>query len=218
MNNLKTAFSLLLIVFFAFFVRIYKVADNPPGLYWDEVALGYDAYLILTTGRDQHGKIPLTYLTSFGDYKNPLYVYCLVPLLKIFGPTNFTVRLPAVLAGVLTVISIFFLVKRIVPKPDNEKIALLSAFLLAINPWHIHFSRVAFEANLYVFILTASITSLYYALTNLLYLPLGFLFIGLLPYSYHSGKLMVPFVILSALTLILKNRILILMLILSIEI
>ena len=51
---------LFLILAAALFLRIYKVGSNPPGLTPDEAALGYNAYSILKTGRDEyygHGRI-----------------------------------------------------------------------------------------------------------------------------------------------------------------
>ena len=36
-------------------LHFFQLGKNPPGLYWDEVSLGYNAYSILTTGRDEHG-------------------------------------------------------------------------------------------------------------------------------------------------------------------
>ncbi|MBI2009816.1 MAG: hypothetical protein HYS86_01425, partial [Candidatus Chisholmbacteria bacterium] len=47
---------LVLIVFFAAILRLSLLGQNPPGLYWDEVSLGYNAYSILKTGRDEHNE------------------------------------------------------------------------------------------------------------------------------------------------------------------
>ena len=43
------------IVLLAFFLRFYKVTEIPPSLNWDEVSIGYNAYSILKTGRDEWG-------------------------------------------------------------------------------------------------------------------------------------------------------------------
>ena len=52
----KTTLLLACIVGLAFFLRIYKVTQIPPALSWDEVSIGYNAYSILKTGRDEHGR------------------------------------------------------------------------------------------------------------------------------------------------------------------
>ena len=33
-----------------------SLGSNPPGMYWDEVSLGWNAYSILKTGHDEHGR------------------------------------------------------------------------------------------------------------------------------------------------------------------
>src|SRR3989344_3529076 len=67
-------------------------------------------------------------------------------------PNGFTgveaVRLPAALVGVLTILVVFFLASELT---GSKKIAFWSAFLLAINPWHIQLSRTAFEGGIGVF-------------------------------------------------------------------
>ena len=44
---------LIFIFFLAFFIRIYSIHTTP--LLWDEASLGYNAYSILKTGRDEYG-------------------------------------------------------------------------------------------------------------------------------------------------------------------
>src|SRR3989344_1223720 len=87
---------LFLIILLAFFLRIYKLGSVPPSLYWDEASLGYNAYSILKTARDEHGKfLPLTNFAAFGDYKPPGYIYAAVPSIAIFGLNEFAIRFPS---------------------------------------------------------------------------------------------------------------------------
>ena len=73
---------LVFIVFLAVLLRFFKLGSIPPHLTPDEAALGYNAYSILKTGKDEFGKtFPLVF-KSFGDYKPGLYVYASVPFLK----------------------------------------------------------------------------------------------------------------------------------------
>ena len=92
----KNNLILLTIIIFAFLIRALPFWQ-PPSLNWDEVSLGYDAYSLLKTGRDQWG-IPLPVIfRAFGDYKLPVYEYLAVPF--VFSP-----RLVSVIAGTLLTI------------------------------------------------------------------------------------------------------------------
>lgn len=139
-----------IIVLLAFVLRIYKVAQIPPSLSWDEVSIGYNAYSILKTGYDEHHRFfPLDTFVAFGDYKPPLAIYATVPAVALFGLNEFSVRLPSVLAGTLAVFFCFFLVKELLKNNlFREQVAYVSSLLLAISPWHIQLSRAGFEANI----------------------------------------------------------------------
>ncbi len=142
-------FLFILVIVLAFFLRIYKLGENPPSLYWDEASLGYNAYTIATSLHDEHGEfLPLARFIAFGDYKPPGYIYAAVPAILIFGLNEFAVRFPSMLAGLLMVIVTYYLTKELF---GNKKIALLASLALAVSPWAIQFSRAAFEANLAAF-------------------------------------------------------------------
>ena len=102
MNRLQIILFVLIIIL-AFFLRFYRLGSNPPGLYWDEAAFGYDAYSLAKTARDHHGQFLPLFFESFGDWKLPGYFYLLIPSVKLFGLSEFAVRLPSALLGFLTV-------------------------------------------------------------------------------------------------------------------
>src|SRR3989338_6436258 len=136
---MKQYLPILIILALAAFLRLYRLTDFPPGLYSDEASYGYNAYSILTTGRDEWGKfLPLT-IQSFGDYKPPMTAYLTIPSIAVFGLNEFAVRFPSALIGILSILLIYLLTKEIF---KSRSIALLVAALLAISPWHIHFSRM----------------------------------------------------------------------------
>ncbi len=169
---------------------------------WDEVALGYNAYSILKTGRDEFGTwFPLA-LRSFDDYKPPLYTYLAIPPIALYGLSVWAVRLPSALFGVLAVLGTYFLVNEILAlsqhfRKDRTHLALLSAFLLSISPWHLQFSRIAFEANIG---LTLNIWALVYFFKGLksprMLFVSSFLF-GLTIYAYHSERIFVPLMVIA---------------------
>lgn len=150
------------IIILAIFLRFFHLGVNPPSLTWDEVAWGYNAYSLSIDGREEFGRfLPVDYLESFGDFKPVLYAYLAVLPVKIFGLTEFAVRFPSALFGVLTVIATYFLAKAIFldkgPKVRNLDMPLVSSFILAISPWHINLSRAAFEANVATFFIVLGV-------------------------------------------------------------
>src|SRR3989338_759355 len=109
-KNLCVLFLLAGIILLAFILRFYRMQTNPPSLYWDEASLGYNAYSILKTARDEHGKfLPLTNFAAFGDYKPPGYIYTAVPAIAVFGLNEFSIRFPSAFFGVLTVVITYLL-------------------------------------------------------------------------------------------------------------
>src|ERR1035437_2985731 len=138
---------LLLIVSLAGLLRFYQLGVNPPSLTWDETAWGYNAYSLGIDGKDELGRfLPHDYLESFGDFKPQMYAYLDVIPVKLLSLNEFSTRFPSALFGVLTVLLTYFLVQRIFwNSKDKKKYALMSAFILAISPWHIMLSRAAFE-------------------------------------------------------------------------
>jgi 4-amino-4-deoxy-L-arabinose transferase-like glycosyltransferase len=149
---MKLPFVILLfgVIFLGAILRFYNISNNPPGLYLDEVSIGLNAYDILKTGKDQFGiSYPLAF-KSFGDYKMPIYIYLVSLSMLIFGKTEFAVRFPSALAGTLTVLVIFFLLKELLENDKKTKqianvLALIGSAVLAILPWHLQFSRGGFE-------------------------------------------------------------------------
>ncbi len=208
MNRIK--FLIILTVFLAVILRLYQLGKTPIGLEWDEVALGYDAYSILKTGRDQFGQfLPLTF-RSLDDYKPPIYEYITIPSVSLFGLNAFAVRFPSAFFGILTVIATFYLTFLIVSKIPIIKrkeamiVALLASFLLAVSPWHLQFSRAAFEVNVSVFITVAAVSAFLAGLSKPRFFILSAFLFGLDLFSYHSTRIVAPLLMVSL--FILFNR------------
>jgi len=139
----------LLILVFAFVLRFYQLADNPPALNWDEVSHGYNAYSILKTGKDEWGmKFPLIF-RAYGDYKLPLYIYFSVIPIAVLGLNPLGVRFISIFSGIGLVIVAYLIGKK---AAKSQFVGLLSAFLTAVSPWSLFLSRAAVEANLGAFL------------------------------------------------------------------
>ncbi len=191
------------IITLATILRFYQLGSNPPSLDWDEVSLAYNAYSIIRTGNDEYGNaFPLLSIRSFNDYKPPMYVYALIPSLLLFGKNDFAMRFPSALAGTLTVLVTYFLVKELFVSDQRLKtnsLAVLAALLLAISPWHLQFSRIAFEANLALFFFVTGIYFLIRSFRQSIFLPLSAATLGIAIFSYHSLRLIIPLLVLSIL-------------------
>jgi len=184
-------FSILLL---ATVLRFYQLGQNPPSLNWDETAHGYNAYSILKTGKDEYGiSFPLAF-RSFDDYKPPMYTYLVVPSVAIFGLNNFAVRFPSAALGVLAVLFTYLMVLELF---KNKTIALLSSFFLAISPWHLQFSRVAFETNsatfwsvlgTWAFLKGIQISNI----KTMFWMTLASLSFGANLFMYHNARVFIP--------------------------
>lgn len=185
---MKLKIILLLIITLSFLVRLYNLRTNPPALYWDEVSIGLNAEALIKTGADEYGhKLPL-FFEAFQEYKLPGYIYSVVPFVKIFGMDELSVRLPAVIYGVFTVLLMYLLVSKLI----NKKVGLLSAFFMSITPWAVLFSRAGFEANAGVSVLTAGMLFLVLWVKQKKFLTFGIILLFLSTLFYNSNRVFVP--------------------------
>lgn len=191
-DRIKKIWILLVIILLALVLRCWNLSSNPPGLTWDEAALGYNAYSLLLTGKDEYGNLLPLNLKSFGDYKPALYAYLDIPFIALFGLNELAVRLPSAIFGVFGVFGVFLLTQELFKK---RSLALLAAFFLAISPWHIQFSRPAFEANV---ALTFNIFAIYFFLKGLKSgkkLLISALIFGASLLTYQASRMFVPIII-----------------------
>ena len=193
---------LLLILVVGAALRFYKLGSIPWAVNRDEASIGYTAYSLLKIGTDEHGVSWPLNIQSFGDWKLPVYIYTLIPFVSLFGLTTTVVRLPSALAGVLLIPATFYFVTSFSSKKKHEafvQIGLLAAFLVAISPWSIRLSRIAYEANLALLLCVTGVSLLIRGLTTknkLLLLPGTFL--TLLPLiTYHAYQVFIPIFLLS---------------------
>jgi 4-amino-4-deoxy-L-arabinose transferase-like glycosyltransferase len=138
----RTIFVLLIaIVVLASFLRLFRFAAVPPGLYPDEAMDGNNA-LEIAHGEPFLGGFKAFYPENNG--REGLYVNLVAVLIKVSGGIHepWIIRLPAAISGILTVLGIYFLAAELF----GAQVGLLAAFLLATSFWHINFSRIGFRA------------------------------------------------------------------------
>lgn len=216
---------LLLIIVIAAVLRLYQLGTVPGSMNADEVAIGYNAYSILKTGKDEYGaKFPLSF-RSFDDYKAPLYIYLTVPVISLFGLNDFSVRLTSAVAGIITVAFTYFLTLELFnyalrisnsnSKKENKSyeiqsamhnlqsqnpntIALIASLLLAISPWHLQFSRSAYEANPSIMFITIGAFAFFMGLRKKNHLlTLAAASFGLSMWVYHTPRIFVPLLVIA---------------------
>lgn len=193
-----TQYKLLLVcLFLAIVLRFWALDIMPPHLRNDEAGIGYNAYSILKTGKDEHGfTFPLLF-KSFGDYKPGLYVYLTVPFIATLGLNEWAVRLPAAVSGIIAVYLFYYLTFYLF---KNQRVALIAAFLLSTSPWHVAFSRGAWEAQVTVTLTIAGLTFFLKGLErNKGLIILSAFFLGLTFLMSHSAKPATSLVILALL-------------------
>lgn len=199
----KTIIKLLFIVLLAFGLRFFLLTSNPPSLNWDEVSHGYNAYSILKTGMDEWGKaFPITNFRAYGDYPLPLNLYLTVPFVAIFGLTEFAIRFPHVILGVLTALSTYFLTLGLTKK---KNVALLAAFLITISPWTLFTSRFVLQSNLAVFLLTTAFAFFFNRDKNKFFISISLVLLGLSLFAYNTTRIFTPLILLSLLLLYKKE-------------
>jgi len=179
---------LIAITLIAAFLRLYRLDTIPPGINRDEASIGITASSLVTTGKDEYGrKLPVSF-ESFGDWKLPLYIYTTIPFIQVFGLTELAVRLPSAIAGIVSVVGVYFLANLLF---GSQTLALISALSLALSPWHIHISRVESEAIVSVFL--SIMGSLYFitAVRNrsLKHLITSGVLLALTYYTYHGNHI-----------------------------
>lgn len=175
----------------AFGLRLYRFGDIPHGVNRDEAAIGYTAKLLLSTGREEHGQILPLKFESFGDWKQPVYIYMTIPFVWLFGLNPQSVRLLSLLAGLGMILGAFFLTQKVSEKqPANIWPGILTVMFLAVNPWHFHFSRLALEAMVAASLMCLGILAL--SSKSIKWLFVGILLLIISLFTYHAALIAVP--------------------------
>jgi 4-amino-4-deoxy-L-arabinose transferase-like glycosyltransferase len=172
-------------------LRVFHNQISPPGLYVDEASIGYNAYSLVKTGRDEHNVAWPVLFQAFGDQKNPVFIYSLAPLLAVADLEVATVRLTAALWGVIGIGAVGWLAWELT---GNRFISWLAAAVLTVTPWHVHYSRVGFEAISFATLWTIALACFWHwrKKPSLVRAGLAGASFGLTFYSYTTARFWVP--------------------------
>ncbi len=169
------------------FARIWEFNKAPPGINVDEASIGLEAYDLYHFGVDRNGDSFPVYFKSWGSGMDALEAYILIPFMT-FGLTAFTVRLPILLSGILTLPLVFFISRKIL----GDKFALASMFLIAISPWYVILSRWGHYENIVPFIFVLGFFCLLLSTKKNIWFIVSMLFFGLSLYAYAAEYVAVP--------------------------
>ncbi len=140
MNKRYISFIVLSIIILSFFLRIYNL---------DGESLWYDEAMSIDISKKTISDI--IYVANV-DAHPPLYYIILHFWIKIFGDSEFSVRFPSIIFGILSVYMIFKLGELIF----NRNIGLLCSFILSISLYHIRYSQEARSYSLLVLLVLLS--------------------------------------------------------------
>jgi hypothetical protein len=189
------------ILLLGIFARAWEIRSLPPGLNEDEASSAVDASSLYRFGVDRNGVSYPVYMISWGSGQNAFNAYAMIPFIALGGLSPFTIRLPALLAGILALPLVYLIGKR----TAGEDFGLAAMFLLAISPWHILASRWGFEGNLLPFVFAAGYLLLLKSTQDKRWLIAAMLLMGLCFYIYGPAYAAVPLFLLLALPILVRS-------------
>jgi len=139
--------ALLSIMTLAIILRVYR---SDMSLWFDEVLTAVDVryhFHNLLIDRTQVQEVPL-----WSWDHPPLYFIAAKLSIELFGHSEFTLRLPSIIAGVISV----YLIHELTTILYDRRAGIVAAFLIAVNPFHIYFSQ---DARPYSFLMLTTIMS-----------------------------------------------------------
>ena len=177
----------LLILLAAMAVRLVMFGSHPAGLNQDEASIGYDAWSLLHYGIDRKGYTLPVQLVAWGSGQNVLYAYLSMPFIALFGLNVFSVRIVNLLFSLVTVVAVYFVVRRW----KGIKTGFIAMALVAAAPWNIMLARWGLESNLFPAMFTLAIWMLLKAIDKPRFLYLAAVILALSLYSYGSAYLVI---------------------------
>jgi 4-amino-4-deoxy-L-arabinose transferase-like glycosyltransferase len=168
--------ALVLITALGAFLRLYRIAEIPPGLHFDEAFQG-----VMARGLLAGDSLPLFFPANQGE--EPLAIYLVAAGLRLLGEEPWVIRLCSAIEGALTVPlawwlgrGVYRLARSLAAGPGTgpdrstrlgeQVVGLSTALVLAILYWHLNFSRLGMEPILVPLFATLAFAALVHALNS----------------------------------------------------
>lgn len=133
----RTVFGWLILSIFIIGVYLYKLGEIPTGLFCDEALIGYVGYVF--PDRVKEYLVNPFFYRHFEYIVGTLEVYTTAPFVKLFGLSDFSIRLPSVAFAFFSFVIIYRLLKLLgTPFPS------LSILFTAFTPLFFHIARINF--------------------------------------------------------------------------
>ena len=117
----------ILIFFISFLVRLFRLGYHD--FWYDEADIDISA----------------RWINAY--WKAPLHKMLMLPWVRIFGTSEFSLRFPSLLFSFFTVVLLFFLGRRFF----NKKIGLIASFIMGLCPFHIWYAQEARDYSMVLF-------------------------------------------------------------------
>jgi 4-amino-4-deoxy-L-arabinose transferase-like glycosyltransferase/sugar lactone lactonase YvrE len=181
------AIGLMLVLGAALFFRFYQLDSAPEGVWYDEAQQGNVALRMLSDPTFRP-----VYLGRYDVHLPALHIYWQAIAIALLGPTIVALRLVTTLVGLVSVVGTYALARQLFGVP----VALAAGLLVAVERWHVNFSRTAMNGILAP---TVALGVFYFALRGLqtgsrLDMALAGVCLGLGIYSYTPFN-MVPLIL-----------------------
>jgi hypothetical protein len=111
-------------------LRLFKLDGLPSEIYGDIIII-YEYLLKIL-----NGEWPVNFYLSAG----PLYQYLIIPVIKLFGLSYFSIKIASVLVSCLCILGIWLFASEI--EPDRAELGLLASLIGSVSIWFLIFSRL----------------------------------------------------------------------------
>jgi 4-amino-4-deoxy-L-arabinose transferase-like glycosyltransferase len=132
----------MVIVSLGTFLRLYRLSSN--SLWFDEA---------MSVWFSNHSLADTLLMQTAADVHPPFYYLLLNLWMRVFGSGEYGVRFLSVVFGVLSIPLLYLIVKDLFGEP----LALMSAFIISLSPFHIYYSQEARMYSLLTFLALLSI-------------------------------------------------------------
>lgn len=138
---------LVLLILAAFLIRLLPL--NFPAFTADEARIAYRGYSLATEGLDELGRSFPVIFNSSADYQLPVVSYLTSVGTRLFGKTDFGVRIPFILLGSILVLLVYKIAQFFDPR---KEFWLLTAVIAAFLPSLIFLSKTPNESIVLTFL------------------------------------------------------------------
>ena len=128
---------LISVIIVSIFFRFWRLNHLPPGLHPDEAANGLDIFRMM-----DHHDFRVLYNTN--GPREALFFYLQAIFVLIFGNTILALRIAPALIGVAAVYTTYLWSR----SWFGERVALIAALMMAVNPWAVTITRDGFRASM----------------------------------------------------------------------